>query len=429
MTVRLFTCASVPAALAMAAAIDAGMLGSARRVLLVSDETAIPELAPSIRDDPGFASAARRFDDIVSWNETIAPAHPGGWTPRSEDRPMFERMLRREWDLGDEPVELVLGSATSAPGRALATIFRSGPVTVCTGSPEVYAPTPAALPTGMGSRIERLLHLDLVPGLAPHLLAEYGTPAEAVPPDAYRTLLTEAAAELDRPLIGTVLIIGAADRADTLDVTTLRGVAASGHTTVVYAPSPRAPTWSSLAARMSGEAETLGVRLLTATPRAPAEVLCATLAPNLLVGSDVSALLSAWRHLDTPAAHVETFPSHAKDEHQIPAVIATHLFPQLSPEGVRSAQARTSGLAQGELGDLVTAVGYCLRPGSRPDLRASAVAYLERHVGSPYFRRERLAELGLPGGAPPPAEEPAAAPPELVMRRRGRITTRLLRSR
>ncbi|KAB2351562.1 hypothetical protein [Actinomadura rudentiformis] len=475
MTVQLFTCASAPVALAMAAAIDAGMLGAAsrtpiHRILLVSDETAIPEFTPSLRDTPGFAAAAERFTQILSWNETVAPAHPASWTPRSEDRPMFERMLRREWNLGNEPIELVLGSATSAQSRALATIFRSAPVIVCTASPEVYAPTPAALPTGMSSRIERLLHLDLVPGLAPHLLGEYGIPAEVIPPDAYRTLLTEAAANLASPTTGTALIIGT-EHANT-NLTMLRGVAANGHKTIVYAPSPETPTWSaaSLATRLSEEAEALGVRLLPptglpATGAAPTEVLCAALAPDLLVGCDVSALLATRRHLGIPTAYAssETFPSHANNEQQLLAVIVAHLLPQLSTEGTLaqhagSARAQTSGPAQTrtgdlsqahaqrgsvqhggpapgqadgavrELGALVTAVSYCLRPGSRPDLRADAVAYLERQVDSPYFRRERLAELGLPGGEPPPVEEPVAPPPEPVARKRGRITTRLLRS-
>ncbi|MFI0447832.1 hypothetical protein [Actinomadura sp. 6N118] len=432
MTIQLFTCASVPTALAMAAAVDAGMLGSAQRILLVSDETTIPEFAPSLRDTPGFATAAERFAQTLSWNETIAPAHPAAWTPRSEDRPLFERMLRREWNLGSEPIELIVGSATSAQSRALATIFRSAPVTVCTASPEVYAPTPAALPTGMSSRIERLLHLDLVPGLTPHLLGEYGTPAEVIPPDAYRTLLTEAATQVNPPP-GTALIAGTAERAK--DLTMLRAVAANGHKTIVYAPPPEAPTWpaTSLATRMANEAETLGVRLLTtdpAYPSAPVEVLCAALAPDLVVGCDVSALLATWRYLDIPTAYAS---AEKNDDRQIPAIIAAHVLPHLATEGTlplsgpTQAQAQADGLAR-ELGALVNAVSYCLRPGSRPDLRADASAYLERHVGSPYFQRERLAELGLPGGTPPQVEEPAPPPPEPVARKRGRITTRLLRS-
>lgn len=52
---------------------------------------------------PGFELLRGRFDDVVSWNETIAPFHPGHWSPRPDDVPLWERHLRLVWGSATTP--------------------------------------------------------------------------------------------------------------------------------------------------------------------------------------------------------------------------------------------------------------------------------------------------------------------------------------
>ena len=101
----------------------------------------------------------------MSWNEAIRPFHPGGWTPRPDDVPLWERYLRLLWGLGDDRVELVVESIQVTPALAVAQIFTGAPVDVYADGLMSYGPTRNKLDPLVGTRVERLLHLDLVPGL------------------------------------------------------------------------------------------------------------------------------------------------------------------------------------------------------------------------------------------------------------------------
>ena len=76
---------------------------------------------------PGFEQLRGRFDGVLSWNETIAPFHPGGWSPRPDDIPLWERQLRLLWDLGDDRIELVVESIQVNPALAVAQLFPDAP--------------------------------------------------------------------------------------------------------------------------------------------------------------------------------------------------------------------------------------------------------------------------------------------------------------
>jgi hypothetical protein len=52
-----------------------------------------------------------------------------------------------------------------------------------------YGPTRGLVPEMLGCRIERLLHLDLVPGLTPLLLSERGVPSSAIPTESFRAVV------------------------------------------------------------------------------------------------------------------------------------------------------------------------------------------------------------------------------------------------
>ena len=74
-----------------------------------------------------------------------------------------------------------------------------------------YGPTRNKIDPLVGTRVRRLLHLDLVPGLKPTLLTEFGVPAEVVPTDAFlKTLdsLTGAAGELPVVPDNSALLLG-----------------------------------------------------------------------------------------------------------------------------------------------------------------------------------------------------------------------------
>src|SRR5690606_39750113 len=100
------------------------------------------------------------------------------------------------------------------PARALACRLRACPTTWYADGLLSYVPTRDPLPLGISCRLSRLLHLDLVPGLAPLLLREYGVPAEPVPDEAFTCVvrqvadLPEVGGALEEDLAGTPMILG-----------------------------------------------------------------------------------------------------------------------------------------------------------------------------------------------------------------------------
>ena len=101
---QIFLASTLYGAATVAAALDAGCFPPAdRRLLLVSNNAAIPETTPALDAMPGFEALRDRFDAVLSWNAVIAPFHPGIWTSRPDEEPLWERHLRLLWDLGLEP--------------------------------------------------------------------------------------------------------------------------------------------------------------------------------------------------------------------------------------------------------------------------------------------------------------------------------------
>ncbi|MYU23654.1 hypothetical protein GTY84_17960, partial [Streptomyces sp. SID8352] len=194
MSTQVFLASTPYGAAVFAAALDAGCLAPAdRRILLVATVGEVPEAAPGVHELPGFAGVRERFDEVRSWNEAVRPLHPDSWAPRAADVPLWERCLRADWALGDGDVALVVESVTARPALSVAQVFTDAPVTVCAADARVYGPTPARLDPLLGTRVERLLHLDLAPGLAPLLLTEFGVPAATVPGAAFAAVVAEIA--------------------------------------------------------------------------------------------------------------------------------------------------------------------------------------------------------------------------------------------
>lgn len=194
--VQIFQVSTLYGAATLAAALDAGQFGpraDARRLLLISHNAEIPETALRLETMTGYERIAARFDSTLDWNETVHPYHPATWAPRPEEAPLWQRVLRTAWDLGTAPVEVIVESIQVNPAKALAAVFAESSVEVYADGLMSYGPTRSDLAQSIAVRIRRVLHLDLVPGLRPMLLSEYGVEPELVPDGAFRAVLAEIA--------------------------------------------------------------------------------------------------------------------------------------------------------------------------------------------------------------------------------------------
>ncbi|MER6701226.1 polysialyltransferase family glycosyltransferase [Streptomyces fimicarius] len=449
MTIRIFHASSPAATVLLAAAIDACCFTEPdRRILLLSRTGAAPEIGADVSETIGFERLRARFDEVLSWNDAIFPFHPDGWLPRADDAPLWERHFRRAWGLGEEPLELVVDSPHAGPARALTQVFAGVPVDVYAEGPGGYGPTGEKLPPPAGTRVRRLLHPDLVPGVRPLLLGEYGVEPQIVPVGAITKVVGElahldeelsdaAGSALELPgagvpgaglpdaglpdvgapalLVGQDLagagLITAAEEAG-LRLEMVRGAAALGHTRLVFAPDPYAP-WESPAALLA-EADRLGVGLTvldTARP-VPADVLLHRLRPALVVGCTSAALFGAARFHGLPVATagtgllLERLTPYENAE-RIPATLADAVLPALDDAKAVAAQ-KADGAAEldgtvgpggavtvngevkpdgaDEVNGLLAAVGFAMRPKVRPDLRPDAERYLSAHLDGRTWR-------------------------------------------
>ncbi|MER7917710.1 MULTISPECIES: polysialyltransferase family glycosyltransferase [unclassified Streptomyces] len=416
MTTQIFQASTLYGIATLAAALDSGCFDSAdRRILLVCNNAATPETTPGPHEMPGFERLRDRFDDVISYNETIFPFHPGGWAPRVDDMPLWERFLRHEWELGSEDVELAVESIQVNPALALGQIFNGAPVTVYADGLMSYGPTRNKIDPLVGTRVDRVLHLDLVPGLAPLLLTEFGVPGELVPTSAFTKVLAElapVASELpavEEPalLLGqylSALDILTAEQEEDLHVRMLKGAAELGHTAVVFKPHPTAP--ARYTRSLEQEAERLGVELTVVDTPVLAEVLYQRMRPALVVGCFSTALLTASALYGLPVARVGTELllerlAPYENSNRVPVTVVDALLPDLA-DGA-AVTARRPGMDVERLGALVRAVGFAMQPKILPGLRAEAEAWLAANFGprtSRYFKRRRLTSLALPGGIP-----------------------------
>ena len=434
-TTQIFCASTLYGAVTLAAAIDSDLFEEAEsRVLLVFNNTATPETSLPLDAMPGFAPLRDHFDEVLSWNEAIRPFHPGSWTPRPDDIPLFERYLRLLWGLGEDRVELVLESLQVAPALTVAQIFTGAPVDVYADGLMSYGPTRNKLDPLVGTRVRRLLHLDLIAGLTPMLLTEFGVPPVVVPTSAFLKAmgeLTAAVEELPPLPDNAALLLGqylsALDilspvEEENLHVRMLKGAVAKGHRSIVFKPHPSAPARFSRA--LEAEAEKLGVDLTVLDTPVLAEVLFEKARPALVVGCFSTALFTASALYDLPAARIGTELllerlTPYQNSNRVPVVLADAVLADL--EGRRSEDA----IPAGDLNALVTAVGFTMQPQICPSLRPAAERYLAKHFKprtQRYFKRKRLTSLGLPGGIPERlAFLPRSSTARRVVRRAGAL--------
>ncbi|MFE7109545.1 polysialyltransferase family glycosyltransferase [Streptomyces sp. NPDC057575] len=454
-TTQIFLASTLYGAATLAAALDAGCFPDAdRRILLVSNNAAVPETTASLDTMPGFDALRGRFDDVVSWNTTIAPFHPGGWAPRPDDVPLWERHLRLAWELGDDDIELAVESIQVNPAMAVAQIFTGAPLDVYADGLMSYGPTRNKIDPLVGTRVRRLLHLDLVPGLKPLLLTEFGVAPQIVPDEVFLKVLGELAdapgaqggipaVEAPALLLGQYLsalgLISAAEEEE-LHLRMMRGAVALGHTRIVFKPHPTAPAQWSRA--MGEEAKKLGAELTVLddgvlTAPVLAEVLYQRMRPALVVGCFSTALFTASRFYGLPVARVGTGMlldrlAPYENSNRVPVTLVDALLPEVTDRAAveRTGTARGTETADAGAGDsadltgLVTAVGFAMQPRIYPGLRPAAERYLAAHLSAStwrYFKRKRLTSLALPGAVP---AQLAFLPRNAVVRRVARSVRR-----
>ena len=416
MTTQIFQASTLYGTATLAAALDSGCFDSAdRRILLVCNNAATPETTPGLDVAPGFERLRERFDDVISYNETIFPFHPGGWVPRPEDLPLWERFLRHEWRLGDDDVELAVESIQVNPSLSLTQMFTGAPVTVYADGLMSYGPTRNKIDPLIGTRVDRVLHLDLVPGLKPMLLTEFGVPAEVVPTAAFTKVLSELAPsgdtlpQIEEPamLLGqylSALGILSPEQEEDLHVRMLKGAVELGHTKVVFKPHPSAP--ARFVRTLEQEAERLKVDLTVLDTTVLAEVLYQKMRPALVVGCFSTALLTASALYGLPTARVGTDTLLDKltpyeNSNRVPVTVVDALLPSLTDR--KAVEEQRALLTVGELTELLRAVGFAMQPKIHPQLRQETERYLTKHLNDTtirYFKRKRLTSLALPGGVP-----------------------------
>jgi hypothetical protein len=413
------------------AAWDSGALARRERtVLVVQHNVVVPEASDDFTRGAAFAALADRFDDVVTWNEVVAPYHPKDWKPRPEDALLWERQLRNRWALGDGPLELVGESVATSPTGALVSIFASAAVTVYADGLMVYGPTRFPLRHEVGARIERVLHLDLLPGVRPTLLAEWDAPGVVVPSESFRKVvgtLTDHAlrddgagslpvpgrvgARLDRlPEAGSyALVLG--QYLASIGLVTVAEEAAlhrrmvdraleRGYRTVLLKPHPSAPRQGT--DELAAHARSIGVDLAVAPAAVLAESLYAESAPGLVVSCFSTALATARSLYDVEATAVGTDLlldrlEPYSNSNRVPAVVVDALWARADPWSTDAA----------DLERLVRAVAYCQQPRTLARYRDEAVALVAEldRAGADallrsWFRRRRLTAVGLPGGSP-----------------------------
>ena len=388
------------------AALRAGLFDTpGRRVLVCSNNAQVPEAVADLTESPAFTHLAEPFDAVVSFNEAITPLHPSVWTPSETERPLWERYFRMLWELGDAPVHLVVESIQVSPAQSLAWSFPQASIDVYADGLMSYGPTRNKILSEIGSRIERLLHLELVPGLTPLLLEEFGVERVVIPTEPFRAVLAELGAQAPLPevagpvglLLGQYLsplglITSAAEEA--LHTQMLEAAVARGCERMVFKPHPTAP--SELAGPMLARAGELGVEVEVFTAPVLAETLFERTQIDVVVGCFSTALMTAQALYGLPVIRVGTAEllrtlKPYPNSNRIPLVIIDSLV--AGPD----APPRLS-LAQTER--LIEAVGFVMQPEVLSHRRAAAADWLWEHAEAEarFFPPVRLGELELPGG-------------------------------
>ncbi|NNG19053.1 hypothetical protein HJ590_05580 [Naumannella sp. ID2617S] len=403
---QLFEVSTLFGLATLVAALDQGLFGdSPRRVLVTSNNVDNPEVGDALRESPSFAALAARFHQVVSYNEAIAPLHPRQWMPSETEQPLWERFLRLTWGLGDEPVHLVTQSIQAPPAKALVAAFAQASIDIYADGLMTWSPTRNRVVSEIGLRIDRVLHLDLVPGVEPLVLSEYAVPRQRIDTDRMRTVLRQIDADVTLPpvegpcaiLLGqylSALRLISTEQEQQLHVEMLEAAVGRGLRSVVFKPHPSAPV--ALTERLLHRGRELGVEVIVYPEPVLAEALYDRLDVRLVVGCFSTGLMTARVLFGIAAVRVGTelllrvLKPYANGN-RVPLVIVDSLLP--GPDST------TPSLTVAETNELVEAVGFVMQPELLAPRRERVAAWLTSHPElARFFPAVRLGELGLPGG-------------------------------
>jgi hypothetical protein len=420
---QIFVASTFFGAMNLAAAIDEGHFGSRSdhlRTLLVTTNSWIPESTTPWSELPGALPLLERYDQVADWNAVVAPFHPSTFTNFGEPT-VTSRWLASTMRLADEPIQLVVESIHVPPARTLANIMVDASVTVYSDGLMSYGPTRSRLPSSLGERVERLLYLDLIPGLRPVLLSEFAVPSTPLGDEHFAAVVkevaaadseyTDVAAQLPQngrsalvlgqylPMLG---LLSAAEDAQ-LFAGAIDQLADAGFEHVVFKPHPTS-AWSDHRTLSDAAAER-GARLTVIAAGSTIESVLTTWSPDLVVGCFSTALLVANHFFDLPVAAFGTGELLAtlrpyENSNRVPLTIIYAIVPPLDSAAPRAIGQPRLDVAGGTdaLEGLVHAVAYTMQPGIYPEYRASAELLLQgadSSVRDRYFEPARLHGLGL----------------------------------
>jgi hypothetical protein len=402
----------------LAAATEDGMFpDAARRVLVLSNNAVIPETAYGVADVAGIAPLIEAFDDVYSYNEAVAPQHPSVWQLQVVDLPIWERSLRSLWALEGD-LHLVVESIQLRQVLTLCQTFADAVIDVYADGLMSYGPTRIKLPAQVGMRVERLLHLDLVPKVRPLLLREYGVRPSLISTESFQKVVAGiGAAAGPSGLVGsgapTVVLLGqhlsalqlmTVEEERHIHLAMVEGAAAAGFDELIFKAHPGAP--AGLTGPLVRRAGELGARLTVLDAPELVETWYAAGEVDLVVGCFSTALATAGLY-GVPTARVGTeLPLERLNPYETGNRMAASVIAASVPplESLSAGAAVRSGTAPAlTTAQVVNTVGYLMQPTRNGDLRDAAVQLLEQRFEElrPYVRLNRLTQLHLPAGRGP----------------------------
>lgn len=414
--------------LTLVAAIDAGALpGADERILVLADGSQTPELTVPLAEQDGFAVVASRFDRVVDLAALLYPRRPVQFAPRLEEHAVWERLLRSHWQLGDEPVQVIMDFVQVNPAYSLAGVFAEADLWTHSDGLMTYSPTRRTLPLRISQRLSGLVHLDLVPGLQPKMLVEHGVEQRPVPLRRLWPVLDEvlrssgSAPEAGPGTDGrpTALVLGqylsnlgliTAEEEVELNTRLVVEAARRGAEVCLFKPHPAAPPARTLALQVA--AVRAGVELVVDTSHEIAELTMRRRKPHWVISCFSTGLASARYLLGIEAVAVGTGEMLARlnpyeNSNRVPLVLADLLFSGRTIGGVgfEAPDEHDASDPRLDLQRLVDAVAYCMQPVLLADRVEEVRCYLRDVADEPellatVFRRRRLTALGLPGGLP-----------------------------
>ena len=407
--------------LSLVAAVDANALPDAdERILVLADGSRAPELTVPLAEQEGFAVVRSRFDRVVDLAALLYPRRPVQFAPRTEEYPVWEKLLRSHWRLGTGPLQVVLDFIQVNPGYSLAGIFADAELWTHSDGLMTYSPTRRTLPLRLSQRLTGLVHLDLVPGLTPKMLSEHGGLRRTVPLPALGSVLDDVLRDSSSPDevrdVGrpTALVLGqylsslglmtAAEESE-LNAALVQEAANRGAEVCVFKPHPAAAGTQTLA--LAEATHRAGVELVVDTQPEVAELTMRRRRPQWVISCFSTGLATARYLQGVEAVAVGTsalLPRLApyENSNRVPLVLAEALFHRTDfhPPALAGPTPESRDLQR-----LVDTVAFCMQPSLHPEGAPEAAAYLELLAREPellglFFKRRRLTLLGLPGALP-----------------------------